>query len=77
MKYDERDGTEKGKKYSWFSRFSYFNGEVQKMLKRKREFICNFKIRKETFKALNWVFTRWGVINVIPLNLFLSLLPVL
>jgi hypothetical protein len=42
------------------------------MLKRKREFICNFKerekIRKETFKALNWVFTRWGVINVILLS---------
>jgi len=42
------------------------------MLKRKREFICNFKekkkLRKETFKALNWVFTRWSVFNVIVLS---------
>lgn len=44
------------------------------MLKRKREFICNFKekkkkeVRKETFKALNWVFTRWSVFNVIVLS---------
>ena len=43
------------------------------MLKRKRGFICNFKekkkeVRKETFKALNWVFTRWSVFNVIVLS---------
>jgi hypothetical protein len=38
------------KKDSWlFPFFSYFNGEIKnkKKLKRKREFICNFKERKK------------------------------